>query len=512
MPLIRALASGLVANATNVALLVGAMALLVDSATRPGLAAVAPVLIGIELLAFLRSPLRFGERISSHRLGFDAVTLWRQWLIESIGRWNFRRWRTFAVGDLLERSLRDTDELQDLWLRCVIPGVGTVVTTALADLFIGLLPPHGAWWSIAGLLALLQLLGVVGLFANVGPLIRADRSLRSVRGAFQATLVELSVVTPELILLGGYDFVDQRLQRSRDALRRAERTFQRQQRTSVALPVIVTVASMLTFGVLHPHASATWLVVVAMLVLSSFEMLITVRVALDTAVAVSAAAERLELLEAEASSGNRAWPNDPTIRARHLRITEEDTVLVADASFDLRGGRRVAITGASGSGKSTLLRALGGLDTIDGGTLLIGDVTLSDIEESQLRQHLIYVPSEPGVMRGYAFDVVQLGRAGSRSTHEDLAALGLTAERSTTWEELSRGERERIAIVRALVTGPDVYLLDEPTAGLGDAETRAVLSMLASTGASVIVASHDPQVVDWCDEVFELADGELRLV
>ena len=81
MALARALVAGFVATATNVALLVGAVALLVESATRPGLRAVAVVLIVIELFAFLRSPLRFSERLAAHRLGYAAVTRWRRWLV-----------------------------------------------------------------------------------------------------------------------------------------------------------------------------------------------------------------------------------------------------------------------------------------------------------------------------------------------------------------------------------------------------------------------------------------------
>ncbi|HEY5010476.1 MAG TPA: ATP-binding cassette domain-containing protein, partial [Acidimicrobiales bacterium] len=81
---------------------------------------------------------------------------------------------------------------------------------------------------------------------------------------------------------------------------------------------------------------------------------------------------------------------------------------------------------------------------------------------------------------------------------------------ATRWEELSRGERARVALVRAMVTDPSLYLLDELTSGLGTDETSNVLSLLASTGATVIVATHDQQVMTWCDEVVELADGSLR--
>jgi putative ABC transport system ATP-binding protein len=63
-----------------------------------------------------------------------------------------------------------------------------------------------------------------------------------------------------------------------------------------------------------------------------------------------------------------------------------------------------------------------------------------------------------------------------------------------------------------MVTSPLIYLLDEPTSGLGNEETAGVLSLLASTGATVIVATHDPQVTAWCDEVLELVDASLREV
>jgi putative ABC transport system ATP-binding protein len=121
-----------------------------------------------------------------------------------------------------------------------------------------------------------------------------------------------------------------------------------------------------------------------------------------------------------------------------------------------------------------------------------------------------YVASEPGLTRGFAVDVVNLGRQPARNALDDLAAMGLVVDASHRWEEPSRGERARIALARALVTSPTVVVLDEPTSGLGVDETRAVLSLLESTGATVIVATHDPQVMDWCDQVLELSDGALR--
>lgn len=504
--LARALAAGLLATATNVGMLVAAVALLVVSATRPGLRAVAGVLIVIELLAFLRSPIRFNERLSAHRLGFAAVTRWRRWLVATIGRWNFSTWRSYAAGDLLERSLRDTDELQDLWLRGVIPATSTVATAILADVVIVVLPPHGGWWSYALALALVQILGVAGLVANVSPLIRADRALRTIRGSYRASLVELSAVTPELILLGREQFAEERSTQVRHALARAERDVARRRHASGAVAPVVTVAALVVLLVRHPVTSPTWIVVVTLLALATFEALATVRVALDTAVAINGAAERLEDLETTTTGAHRSWPSNTTLRASHVTLVEDDTTVVDDASFVVAPGQKVAVTGPSGSGKSTLLRVLAALDVPAGGSVRVGETAIDDIDEDDLRQHVLYVPAEPGLTRGFALDVVRLGRASTRDVTGDLAALGIDADQTTKFDELSRGERARVALARALVTGPSILLLDEPTSGLGRDETAAVLALLAATGASVVVATHDPLVVDWCDEVVELAE------
>lgn len=509
--LLRALLSGFVATATSVGLLVGAVALLVVSSTRPGLGAVAGVLIIIELLAFLRSPIRFAERLSAHRLGFSAVTRWRHWLVATIGLWNFTKWRSYAAGDLLERSLRDTDELQDLWLRCVIPVTAAALTAVLGDLIIALLPPHGEWWAYAGLLALLQVLGLVGLLSNFGSLMSADRALRTVRGSYVATLVELSAVTPELALLDRLEFAQRRSDEAHQALARAERHLRQRRRSSSGIAVAVTVAAVSVLVVHHPSSSPVWTVVVALLALATFDALNTVRGALDTAVAVSGAAERLEALEVATPGRSAPWAaGDTTVRCSHITMSEEGRILLDDVSFELRPGQRLAITGPSGTGKSTLLRALAGLDPVDSGEVRIGTTRIEDIAEEQLRRHLAYVPAEPGLFRGFAHDVVALGRAGTRDAAGDLGALGIDVERSTKWEELSRGERERVGVVRSLVTSPQVLLLDEPTSGLGREETETVLALIESSGASVVVATHDALVMSWCDRVLELREGALR--
>jgi ATP-binding cassette subfamily C protein CydC len=506
--LARALLTGFVATATNVALLVGAIALLVESATRPGLRAVAVVLIVIELFAFLRSPLRFSERMAAHRLGYAAVTRWRRWLVLVVGQLNYSQWRTYASGDLLERALGDTDELQDLWLRFVIPFVDVIAVMVASDVVVAVLPPHGHWWTYAVNLAILQLIGVGGLVLLARSELARDRQLRHARGLYRGQLVELSAATPEITLLGRASFAESRSTSATAILHEAERGLRRHRRLSNALVIVVSLLALV--GVIsHPATSSVWLVVATMLGLANVELLSSVRSSLQAAVEVSGGGERLEALATTVHAGTIAWPADATLRVEHLSLNEEDRVLVRDATLTLRPGAHVAVMGESGVGKSTLLRAITRLDRISSGSITVGGVDINEITEDEFRRHVTYVASEPGLTRGYAVDVVLLGRGTERDPFADLSALGLEADRATRFEELSRGERVRVALARALVTSPSIYVLDEPTAGLGREETARLLDLLGATGATVIVATHDDEVAQWCDVVVKLRAGEL---
>jgi ATP-binding cassette subfamily C protein CydC len=507
----RALGAGFISSSVSVGLLVGALALLVESATRPGLRAVAVVLVLIELFAFLRSPLRFLERMSSHQLGYAAVTTWRRWLVTVVGAFDFSTWRRYAAGDLLERALDDTDELQNLWLRFFVPFADTLALFVTIDIVVFVLPPFAHWWAVSTLFFAIECAGVAALAWCVSLEYTSDRSLRLARAHYRALVVELGGAAPELALLNRLDIVTNRLG---DAARDLERAEQRRNRLQRRSSIVVAGAGLLGIAsvALHPPTSAVWLVCGAALALANVELFATIRWSLRAAIDVAGGGERLEALDAATVHGDQPWPDVPTLELRQVVIDEANRPLLANASLVIPYGSRVAITGDSGVGKSTLLRTVARLDAVSDGTIYIGTTPLESLDEDSLRRHLAYLPSEPGLTSGYLTDVIRLGRETSRDQLRDLEELGLSGETATRFGALSRGERVRVALARAMVTSPEVYLLDEPTAGLGRDETLLVLSTLAATGATVLVATHDEDVIEWCTQVVRLHDHELEAI
>jgi len=507
--LLRAFVLGALGALVNAGLLIGAVGLLVESSKRPGLAAVAVLLIVIEIFAFLRSPLRYVERTSSHRLGFEAVRRWRRWLLVSVGSWNFARWRSYASGDLLERALTDTDELQGLWLRGVLPFFQAVVVLLSSDVVLALLPTRTSLARDVVLLGLLQFLTCAVLLRELSPLHERDRVRREAKAHLQSVVVESSRSGPELFLMGSETLLAERLRVAVAHLEDCERILDRRSRL---LRVVAPLSGLCSVLLLVPsvHAASVWTVVASLVCFASFDSFVQITACIQNTVHVLGAGARLDELSREVSAGSEPWPLDTTLELKDVTLSESGRVLLASSSLRVAPGQHLGITGVSGAGKSSLLRALSGLEAPTGGSITIGGVALTSLSEEALRRHLSYVPSAPGLVRGYVRDVLTMGRTITVDYSDLLEQLGLPLTPDTYLEGLSTGQTARVALARALATSPSIVLLDEPTAGLGDEETQFVLTTLRQVPATVIVVSHDPAVLEWCDEVVVLASAALR--
>ena len=175
-----------------------------------------------------------------------------------------------------------------------------------------------------------------------------------------------------------------------------------------------------------------------------------------------------------------------------LSVRDLRTNLLKPASFTLSAGECVAIRGPSGGGKTLLLRALADLDPNEGLVCLDGR-DRATMPGPEWRRLLGYLPAEPG----WWADTVGDHFTSWAEAAVVARALGFT-EDSEDWPiaRLSTGERLRLALVRALLVGSKVLLLDEPTAALDPASVRAVEELISArvrAGLAVLWVTHDTE-------------------
>lgn len=200
---------------------------------------------------------------------------------------------------------------------------------------------------------------------------------------------------------------------------------------------------------------------------------------------------------------------------------------LTEASFTLHENEFLALLGPSGSGKTTLLSVIGGLLAPTSGRVTIGATDLTDLssqEQTRLRANRIGF-----VFQGYnlvpyltARENLTVMAAISSASKAEIEAradqlleeLGITDRRDNLPEQLSGGERQRVAIGRALVTDPELILVDEPTASLDTELGTQVVQLLAaeikSRGKAGIMVTHDLRMVTHTDRTLRILDGRLE--
>jgi ABC-type iron transport system FetAB ATPase subunit len=194
-----------------------------------------------------------------------------------------------------------------------------------------------------------------------------------------------------------------------------------------------------------------------------------------------------------------------------LKISHLSSPLAGPFDFEVTAGRCAAITGPSGSGKSLLLRMIADLDQNEG-QVALGDLSRVSCDAPGWRRQVIYVAAEAGWWADRVIDhfaPAQLDAARALAER-----LGLKPELfDGSVARLSTGEKQRLALIRALVLDPAVLLLDEPTSSLDRdsiARTEAVLKARLDAGLIIVLVTHDSDQAERLgDRHYEMRQGRL---
>ncbi len=200
--------------------------------------------------------------------------------------------------------------------------------------------------------------------------------------------------------------------------------------------------------------------------------------------------------------------------------------LLQDFSLTIPGGKVIALIGKSGCGKSSLAKLIAGLYTTQSGNIRIGIYNLQDLSLDCIRQQVVLVPQEPHF---WSRSIIENFRLGSpHVTFEQIVKACQIAEADDFISKLpekyqtvlgefgsniSGGQRQRLALARAIVTAPPVLILDESTAGLDPVSEAQVLNQLLfhRQGKTTILISHRPRVINRADQIVLLEQGKLKI-
>ncbi len=201
--------------------------------------------------------------------------------------------------------------------------------------------------------------------------------------------------------------------------------------------------------------------------------------------------------------------------------------VLREIHFDIREGEFLALMGPSGSGKSTLLNLIAGIDKVDSGSIIIGGVDITALDETELAQwratHVGFIFQFYNLIPVLtAFENVELplqltglSRAERREHVETALGVVNLAHRMDHYpSQLSGGEQQRVAIARAVVTDPTILVADEPTGDLDRASAKDIMSLMCrlnrESGKTIIMVTHDPKAAEAAQVIRHLDKGYLN--
>ena len=531
--LVVAMVTGALATGCAVALLAVSGWLLARASQHPDIIALGFAIVAVRALVIGRGVFRYAERLASHDVAFRVLALVRVAIWRRLEALSPAGLLGFKSGDLLARLVGDVDATQDLFVRGITPPVAAGLVGAGSVLAcIPLFWPAGIMLAV-GLLAG----GTVVPCAVVSAARTSARTVAPARARFSAELTDLLTGAADLQVFGAADEAVERIQA-------ANRELKDQGRRSAAasglgtglaaLAVGLTIWAVLLAGVAAVGSGALTrvpLAVVTLTALAAFEAVGPLPAAAMQLAHARVSAQRVAaVVDAPdpVTDPARPWPI-PTgavtvsLRMAQVRYRDSDRPAIDGISLDLRPGRSIALVGPTGAGKSTVAAVLLRFVDLAAGTAELNRADLACYRADEVRALISGCTQDPHLFDASVAENLRVARPDA--TDAELAAV-LAHVELTEWirslpdglgtlvgvngTAVSGGQRQQIALARALLAKPAVLILDEPTTHLDRATHRAVMADLlgCSPGRATLLITHDLEHLDRVDEIIVLDGGK----
>ncbi|MCC3775259.1 thiol reductant ABC exporter subunit CydD [Streptomyces sp. UNOB3_S3] len=479
-----------------------------------------------------RSVFRYAERLVSHDAALRVLAELRVSVYRRLERLAPAGLRDTRRGDLLSRLVADVDALQDYFLRWLLPLGAAVLVGALSVGFTAWLLPEAGVALAVGLLVA----GPVAAALSGAVARRAERRLAPARGELSTHVVEVLNGTAELTVAGALPGRLERLRGADAALTRIARRASAATALGAGLSALacgLTVAVSAWAGVNAVHEGrlgGVWLAVVVLTPLAAFEAVAGLPLAVQYRQRVRRSAERVyEVLDAPVPvrDGSGPAPESPfPLRVTGLTARHPGQSVPALDGFalELTAGRRVAVVGESGSGKTTLARVLLRFLDAEAGSYTLGGRDAAGTDGDAVRRLVGMCEQDAHIFDSSVRENLRLARPGA---DDGELREALRAARLLEWVEglpqgldtlvgehgarMSGGQRQRLALARALLADFPVLVLDEPAEHLDLATADALTADLltATEGRTTVLITHRLAGLAAVDEIVVLERGRV---
>ncbi len=503
------------------------------AALRPPILELLAAVVGVRAFGVSRGVLRYLERLASHDAAFRLLADLRVAVyerLEALAPAGLERRRR---GDLLSRLVDDVDELQTVFIRGIAPPVVAAGVLALSTGLLAAFLPTAALVLAAALLG--AGLGVSLLALRLGRATQAR--LAAARGLLATEVLGLLEGAGELLAYGRVDDALAEVEAADAELVALERAGAWRAGLVAALGTLVSGGAVGLVAVVGVPAVAAGdlagyhLALVVLTAMAAFEATSPLPAAAQELSGALAAARRVfELTDAPDPVAEPATPRpapaggELRFEAARLRYAPDEPPALDGVDLTLLRGRRVALVGPSGAGKTSLAHVALRFRDLDGGRALLDGVDLEAYAAADVRRVVGLVEQDAHLFDTTIGANVRLGRPDAS---DDEVAEVLGRARLEAWvaslpdgldtpvgEEgvrVSAGQRQRIALARALLVGAPLLILDEPTANVDRTTARALRREMldAARGRGVLLITHDLPEPDEVDEVVVLEAGRV---
>ncbi|MGM0838244.1 MAG: thiol reductant ABC exporter subunit CydC [Bacillota bacterium] len=518
---------GFTAGIAAVGLFASSGYLISKAALMPPIYALTVMIALLKLFGFARALSRYGERYFSHRATFTILSNLRVSFYEKLEPLAPGIFQKYRSGDLLSRIVGDVESLQNFFLRVFYPPIVLVIVFLSTIFFLSFYSVYIALVIFMGLL----LTGVVVPAIFAWKQRKVLSRVREERGELSTEVTELLYGFRDLKIYQKLAGKEEQLVKAADSyLKEQEREgvqamFNQSVNSFASLFVSWMVLALGAFLVVEGDLNGLFLAMLVMISLTVFENATPMAVFPNHLEDSRRAATRLYSVVKEENKVNRVGPVETLPDGKALDVElekisftfpDEPRVTLNEISLSLPAGSKTAIVGPSGSGKSTVLQLFLKIQEADSGSVRIGGIPIEQVVQENLWENTNVVLQENHFFYGSIRDNLIL--AGEELEDSSLLSALATVRLDhfslddrvlEKGENLSGGEKQRLAIARAMLKGGRLWLLDEPTSSVDVLTEKAIFDHLFEQAKedTLVLVSHRLTGLEKMDQIIVMEQG-----